>query len=609
MSASDSLLAINLEKILNNSARTIATIETSIDTILWGKNSPTPPAGSSVPTSPIQSVGNFVDSGLFNVINAINSVDLCNVLTYLLGNITPNNKRPPEVTWNEVQKLFYGLQDDATLVAQQIDKYTAYPNILIGNYTGVGPNAVPPEQAAQQSGAQSITGTSVTAYNIYNLFQSIRATFSPDSPNSIFSAQNTQLVSSIPGLSVGIKFLNNFFSKISKYSDYRQIPSSELTKLENLIAQVRSICITISNLSIGTAVTLIGNFLKIDVRSDVQKLSKYFDPTKIIPTLSKIDASIKSFINTVKTLQGIISTIQFFIKLATLFYKIYTFIETFFYVNPTPEMYLTSGITAKLGAKREAATNEKKGALLILKLINTEVSLIIQVLNYIIQNTQELLNKLNTLLLNLEACKAVQGSDVVNNLTNTTKDLQTLQNELQSYVNMVSSNPVNNPEVSTFGPYTIVIEKEQVTDPQITNLRRRGVALDKNGSIVAQSQLTFATDNNVIIQETELNLISQGLVTPPTNTINADDQAIINQSLSYLNVNDVVLNNFTVPTPLIDSPNNTNENDGLGLNAFLNNLPGGKSMRQRSNSANKSYQQNIQSQIQQEGITNSTISI
>jgi hypothetical protein len=136
----DSKLALSLEKLVNNSATQLGTFQVGVNKILWGSGNTQPiqtvryiPAASgsvasglSVTTSslsytstispPTPKPGNFVESGLFNALDALNQVDLCNVIAYVTDNInTKRNPRPPK-PWNAPQTSLFQLQDKAALV-------------------------------------------------------------------------------------------------------------------------------------------------------------------------------------------------------------------------------------------------------------------------------------------------------------------------------------------------------------------------------------------------------------------------------------------------------------------------------------------------------------
>ena len=187
----DSKLEVSLESLVTNSAKQLGTFQVGVNKILWGNGNTQPiqtvkyiPAvsgsgivtgslsySSSIP-APTPPPGNLVESGLFNALDALNQVDLCNVITYVTDTI--NIKSPPKSerskSPNATQKALYALQNKAALTQGYIDKYVAYPNVIIGSYLGTGPNAVPQTQINGPSGS----GSDVQKYNMYFLLQSIK---------------------------------------------------------------------------------------------------------------------------------------------------------------------------------------------------------------------------------------------------------------------------------------------------------------------------------------------------------------------------------------------------------------------------------------------------
>jgi hypothetical protein len=158
-----------------------------------------------------------------------------------------------------------------------------------------------------------------------------------------------------------------------------------------------------------------------------------------------------------------------------------------------------------------------------------------------------------------------------------------------------------------FGTYDIRVVDEELTDRSIQNKRRRGIALTQTGQIVAQSDLTFATNTAVIIAEVKQKLVSLGLVQPnlvsgTTNNAVADatNLATISESLDYLDNNDVIQDDLNITTTPSDLPDNLDETKGLGLNAFINNLKGGKKLRKRVQAALKVQADAAKAQIAKE---------
>ena len=610
-----SKLAVSIGKVVTTSAKGLGTFQTGVNKVLWGSantqptqtatyNTVTGTIGyTSTPTTPTKPTGNLIESGLFNALDVLNSVDLCNVLAYFADTINVKKQPRPSKPWTAAQTALYTLQDKAAFVQTQIDKFTAYPNVFIGSYVGTGPNAVPVNQAVSESGAPKQGGTGVTAYNVYFLMQAIKDTFSfsTQGTGSLFTAEDKTLLTTVPGLGGNLNIIDDFLGTVNKYSDYRQIPNVELQSLINKINTVRSVCVTIQNLDFKNALALAGNFIGTDIRAQIQKLSAFINPRDIIKELKKINSSLQTFIRIGNQVQGVLRTGQFLIKLALLFYKVFKFIIKFFSALPAPLAWSTAGIQTTIQDAKDKAKDETDGVLVLLKSINSLLSVVITFIRYLLANTNELLIRLNILLAKLEGCQAVKDSDVLKELYQTRDSLIALQEQLATYITQYDSKV--DPNTAMFGGYDIRVIDEELTDKSIQNKRRRGIALSKDGQIVAQSDLTFATNTAVIIAEVKQKLVAGGLVQPSLGVIDGVDLAIISDSLDYLDSNDILNDNLTIQPTELDSPDNLDENQGLGINAFFNNLPGGKKLRQRTAKAVEASVANVKSQVAREVAT------
>ena len=122
--------------------------------------------------------------------------------------------------------------------------------------------------------------------------------------------------------------------------------------------------------------------------------------------------------------------------------------------------------------------------------------------------------------------------------------------------------------------YTLKIQEEKRTDENSQILvRRRGIALDSTGKIVASTELTFSTDLSGIIQELKITLnqfIQQGIIginTPDTNPNEVSDDDAINLADSYganpLGLNNLKANSNSLPDVGIGS-SNTGTSTGTG---------------------------------------------
>ncbi len=219
----------------------------------------------------------------------------------------------------------------------------------------------------------------------------------------------------------------------------------------------------------------------------------------------------------------------------------------------------------------------------ILKEINAFLAVVVSFIRYLLANTNELITRLQILIIKLEACDHTKDSDVLQELKNTVTDLQNLEEQLAIYITAIDTR--TNSNESSFGDYTIRVIDEEVVDQSIQNKRRRGIALDKNGAIVVQSDLTFATNTTVIIEEVKQKLVSSGLVQPALGALTTDQAAIIAESLGYLEDTDIPDEDLSLDMYDLDSPENEDEDSGLGLNAFINKLKGGKRLRRRTKRA------------------------
>jgi len=544
----------------------------------------------------------LIESGLFNALDAINKVDICNILTYAYDNVNAKAPKKSDRAQNPTsqQKALYKLQDSCTDIVSYIDKYTAYPNVIIGSYATVGPDpqSLGATATTQEVPPESLSGTTIQKYNLYNLILTITDTFAVgnSSTGTILTKEDEALITQVPTLGANINVIDNFIRSTNRYTDYSQITNEDLAKIRASINTLRAVCVTIQNLDFKRAIVIAGNFLNIDVRNELQELSKFMDPLKLIPTLRQINSAIQSFIRVAQKVQNVINLGQFLIKLTLLLIKVFRFLLYYFGILPIPMLYFTYGAQSKISDVKDAAKDNVSGLARVLNGLNALLSITTIFVRYLLTNAVELQRRLQILLLNLEVCESMKGSDILDELRRTSEALKILETQLGDYIRMYDSK--TDPETAIFGSYDIRVVDEEVTDQSIPNKRRRGIALDQNGFIVTQSDLTFATNASIIINEVKLKLMAAGLVQPSFGALNGADLAIISESLNYLDNNDVLQDDLNIQTfENQDTPDNLDESQGLGLNAFLNNLPGGRRLRKRVRSSLGSASSQLATQI------------
>jgi hypothetical protein len=448
-----------------------------------------------------------------------------------------------------------------------------------------------------------LTGTNAQKFNVYNLLQALKDAFTVNGQNSIISGEDATILSQVPGLGNSLNFIDDFIAKINQYTDYRNINNEDLQKLLKQINDIRSICVTIQTLDFSSILAAVGNFLGVDVRAQIQQLSKVVNPTRLLPTIKQISNQVNGFVKIAQRTFNILSQLQFIIKLAIILIRIFTFIRVFFITNPLPSLFTTSGIQAAFSEAREAATNGTNRVIRRLEQVNGLLAVLISFVRYLLASSTELLIKLQTIIRQLEACETTKDSAVLLDLKASYADLKQVQEQLATYIAIHDGK--TNPDTATLGDYSIRVVDEELTDKSIVNKRRRGIAVDQSGAIVVQSDLTFATNTSIIIEEVKVKLVSSGLVTSQFSSFNGSDLSVISTSLTYLEDNTALDSNFDFNTLLQDlneSPDSVDTKDakdGLGLNAFINNLDGGRKLRKRSRAAMKRSSDAFKTQIAQ----------
>ena len=121
----------------------------------------------------------------------------------------------------------------------------------------------------------------------------------------------------------------------------------------------------------------------------------------------------------------------------------------------------------------------------------------------------------------------------------------------------------------------------------------------KNKNIVAKSTPTFASDNMIIVNEVKIQLISNKLVVTPYASLDASQMTTIDEAINYLYGNDINTDSIDLDNfdNNLDSGINENENDGLGLNAFVNKLQGGKKLRENMKKMMKKNSDQLKSDL------------
>jgi hypothetical protein len=203
----------------------------------------------------------------------------------------------------------------------------------------------------------------------------------------------------------------------------------------------------------------------------------------------------------------------------------------------------------------------------------------------------QIIADLETILQKFKACTRTgentntSDDETIRNVEALTTELKSTNQALKDFVvNYESKKDANK---KTYEGYTIEIRIEDVSDQNVlktTLPRRYGIALDGAGIQAVRSDFTYASDDSVIINQVKLLLTSKGLVKPQEQLFTNQQLEVLNEAMAAVEDNQISMEDIPQAPSLseyMDAPDNEDENDGLGLNAFVNKLNGGKRLRKR----------------------------
>jgi hypothetical protein len=568
--------AKGLEGIIFIAADSVLLVQDGLEKVINGK---TEVSGSGIPKNPLE-------LGLNPILDIMLSVDFCNIITYALSKIPLTKKgagfdptKPPPDGASALKKNKYKLQKLAYDIQIAIDTF---------------------DSTSKDSSDTKKKGLFELAQKIKSKFIDLKALLGPEinaiatetgiTPQTIIE-QFPQIKKLIGGLEDKVNYLN-------RYSDYRQIPDSQYQKFLKIIDKVKFYCVLVQGLSSPADLL---DFLpaKVDkkVQDDIQKVQKIIDPARAIPLIKSISQTCTKINLLIKRVLTVVSSMQLIIRLAILFIAIFKKIKLWLFVDPTPNAVTTKGITTAQSNVTEQVI-EKKGIdnfVDRLSQLNILLSLIYNFCNSIALELEVIISKLKTLLANLQSCGGAD-KDLVSDLSDKIEQLQkSLDNVNRFIANKNNSN--NTSKKNTAGEYTIRIITEEVVEPTFNLNRRYGIAINNSGLEVLSSTPTYASDDSIIIAEVKQLLASRGLIKSSPSNYSIEQQEIINEASSYLYDDDINWDTESNFNSELDSPNNEDDSVGIGLNSFINKLPGGKALRKRVRAATIKNNQQLTTEL------------
>ena len=540
--------AIGLEKAIGVVARFMMKIQGNINQILYGKFT----SGKE----DANLIKRLLDKGIINLLEGLASVDFCNILNYSLNNLPDGKifdpKNPPEST-DVVARKKWELQKKAFDTQQFIDQYY--------------------REYVDTNNPQSRIG-------LLLLLQQINSTLSTVVSNANTGLNDPLIKENFPQISTASNFLQNAFGVFNRYTDLRQVPVQEIQKIVKLVDSVRQYSIIIQGLNNPkNAIGLIDSSLNGAIQKELSDISSLIlQPEKAASILKSIIKTVNTINSIAQKVLGFISTLQVITKVCILLIKIFNVVSAFFIALPIPNMSTTIGITNKFSDILQNKVKEAGQKKLILRLeqIFAVLNLTAIVVTSLYGAIQNIIDKLKLIQLNLDSCPN-KNVDLLNEINDSINDLTKTSVKLGNFLNQYNDQQTKSE--SQFGKYAIKIVTEQVVDEGINLRRRYGIARDTNGYIVVQSTPTFASLDLIIINEVKALLVSKGLVSSNLSSLSSEDQVTILEAARFLGEDEIGLDNIELSVSDIQT---IEEQDSeLGINTFINNLPGGRALRKR----------------------------
>jgi galactitol-specific phosphotransferase system IIB component len=506
-------MAKGIENIITNISRQLGTIEVAIDQIYYGD--PLKTSGGIRLPGTSKNI-----NGVLPITQEIAKYDLCNILSTTLQNIKIDGVS------SALSKKLDKVKEQAQKLSNQID-VSKLSAAVIKN----------PEKRA------------AILTSINELSNSIDSDVAAISPQIVVTKNYIDdIVGSITNVSIGKDNLN-------------QIPNADVQKILSGIQGVRSTLDNLANL--GTAqdlINLASNIPGLNLASQIQNLNKAINPAQIIPALQQVATLLKSINQIGLKILSYLNILQIVGKILDILVKVLTVVTAILKAIAIPGLAIVTTITTKLATGVEDLKKQILAASKIVKEIQSLVDLIYNFTVGVLGKISELQAAIESIIYNLQICRVTENSPVLQDLKDSKAVLSNTATNLQAFVKDYASVDRNQ---QPYGSYTLKIVEEELVDSEIKYKRRKAIALDQRGVLVAETSLTFATDNNILFEEIKLLLQNQGL------PIEAGVGNAIQDTYKMLGVTDA--------TQLTSNAAEVQKE----VSTFIDALPGGTSFRRK----------------------------
>lgn len=374
-----------------------------------------------------------------NTLDTINEIDICNIINYFL-----NKAIPPG---SQLEEQFNKLKVEVKKINDKIDEIE---NSSI--FTKI-------------SGAQDKQQEILSLINSFNV------------PEFVLKL--------VPQGGELIKQLKSTANSIGDITT-----GGDIGKVLGTLNNVKSTLKTIENM---TSPADLINITK--AGQQVQKLQEVLNPSRLVPALTALITGIEGAArllnlinNNLRRLAGLVNTLS---RIISILKRVLTVIKNI----PIPARFVLvstinslQSIARSLDKKLDKADASLKELNAFLQSISKTVNDITLLINIIIESLKKLLDK-------LKSCAKTKDLPIV------AKTETLIVNLIKTKEEIISSIQIPGPKTVIYKGFKLTILTEEVTDEGITLRRRYGVATNAQGIVKAQTDLTYATLDEIIYNE------------------------------------------------------------------------------------------------------------
>jgi hypothetical protein len=472
-------------------------------------------------------------NGILPLLNEINKIDFCNIVAYILNNTKLENQPGSS---NTVTLL----KSKAKEVLPIIDEILLSNVNINTNTISIGDIVIITEDISF-SNILDIKGN-VIKYDVNDKItiedETVLNTLRRN-PRSYTKANNKfkqvliklrnsiQVISSItddpdvislvPQLTQSNNFIKDFNRKLDKNITVESIPTEEIQTIISQIKKVRTILALIVGInSFRDALGAVQTATGLNIGRQEDRLQKSINIDKLIPIIKVIINSVDVANQMGQKILKFIKIILIYIKIQTIILKVLRKIVKLFNKLPLPLAFVMFGVTSTIEGGKTVILKQIDDRLDRLSQLNSIVELVYLTVQNITVKFQYINTQLQILQNNMQVCNQTDNSPIIDELNASRKRILKTIEDLDKFSNKYDE--AINLNQNIFGGYILKIQEEEIVDGGIKYKRRRGIALDSNGILVEQTDLTFATDTNIIIEELKLKLNNKGLVQSTGNT-------------------------------------------------------------------------------------------